>query len=53
MLNLTESPLLTIVDIPDEGGYYVANTPEMTAENIVSFVQGFASKTIERKQMIA
>lgn len=52
MLQITDSPILTIVDIPDNGGFYVAPS-EFSAESIVSFVQGFAAKSIERKQMVA
>lgn len=53
MLQLTESPLLAIVNIPDNGGYYVAESAAVTAENIKGFVQGFASGSVERKQMVA
>lgn len=53
MLQNDACPLLAIVDIPDNGGYYIAESAELTPENIVAFVQGFANKTIERKQMVA
>ena len=47
------SPLLSIIDIPDNGGYYLSESPDATTENIISLVQGFANKTVERKQMTA
>ena len=53
MIQQTECPLLSIVDIPDEGGYYLAPSNEMTAENILSFVTGVVNGSVERKQMVA
>lgn len=53
MIQQTECPLLSIVDIPDEGGYYLAPSNELTAENILSFVNGVVSGSVERKQMVA
>ncbi len=53
MLQNDACPLLAIVDIPDNGGYYIAESSELTPENVVSFVQGFVNKTIKRKQMVA
>ena len=53
MLQNDACPLLAVVDIPDNGGYYIAESSELTPENVVSFVQGFVNKTIKRKQMVA
>ena len=53
MIQATEAPLLAIVNIPDNGGYYLAPSNEMSAENIISFVNGFVNNSIERKQMVA
>ena len=53
MIGSQESPLLSIVNIPDNGGYYISDAAEITAESILAFVQGFAEGTIERKQMVA
>lgn len=53
MIQATDAPLLAIVNIPDNGGYYLAPSNEMSAENIISFVNGFVNNSIERKQMVA
>ena len=47
------SPLLSIIDIPDNGGYYLSDSADATSENIIALVQGFVNKTVERKQMTA
>lgn len=52
MIQSVEYPLLTIVDIPDNGGYYVSEDKEITAESIRAFVEGYLNKTLERKQMV-
>lgn len=46
-------PLVAIVDIPDNGGFYLAGEIEMTADSIRSFATAFVNKTLERKQMVA
>lgn len=53
MIGNQDAPLLSIVNIPDEGGYYIADAAEINAESILAFVQGFAEGSIERKQMVA
>ena len=53
MLQCDSCPLLSIVDIPDNGGYYIAESNEITVENVTAFVNGYLNKTIERKQMVA
>ena len=53
MLKVTETPLLSIVDIPDNGGYYLCEKKECSVENVVDFVNGFVNHTVERKQMVA
>lgn len=52
MIQSVECPLLTIVDIPDNGGYYISENKTITAENIRAFVNGYLNKTLERKQMV-
>ena len=47
------SPLLAIIDIPDNGGFYLSESADATSDNIIALVQGFANKTVERKQMTA
>lgn len=52
MIQSDECPLLSIVDIADNGGYYLCESNEVSVENISAFVNGYLSKTIERKQMV-
>ena len=52
MLQSDVCPLLSIVDIPDNGGYYLAESNEITVENVRAFVNGYLSKSLERKQMV-
>ena len=53
MIQNDDCPLLSIVDIVDNGGYYIAESNEISVENITSFVNGYLNKTLERKQMVA
>lgn len=43
---------MVILDIPDEGGYYVCeDSGKITAGNIRSFLDGYKNKTLTRKQL--
>lgn len=53
MIQSEKTPLLSIVDIVDNGGYYIAESGEITGEVIDAFVRGYLNKEIERKQMVA
>jgi len=44
-------PQLLLLDIPDEGGYYTAEPAEVTAESLVSFLDQYQNKQLERKQL--
>mmetsp|Transcript_41400 Transcript_41400/g.74989 ORF Transcript_41400/g.74989 Transcript_41400/m.74989 type:complete len:424 (-) Transcript_41400:124-1395(-) len=45
-------PRLALVDIPDEGGYYVAaEDAPLTAAEVEKFVADYQSKKLERKQL--
>lgn len=52
MIQADTCPLMSIVDIPDNGGYYLPEKNEMTVENITEFINAFVNKTLERKQMV-
>ena len=45
------TPQLVLLDIPDEGGYYVSPAAEVTADTIAAFLEGYKSKALERKQL--
>jgi len=45
------TPQLVLLDIPDEGGYYVSPATEVTADTIGAFLEGHKSKALERKQL--
>jgi len=44
-------PQMLLLDIPDQGGYYVSPATEVTAETIVAFLEGYKAKALERKQL--
>ncbi|KAK8810590.1 hypothetical protein WA158_007165 [Blastocystis sp. Blastoise] len=48
-----ECPMFLIVDLPDNGGYYLPTSQEITQENIRAFVQKFLLHKAERLQMSA
>lgn len=47
----TAAPVLVLLDIPDEGGYYVSPATEVTTDTISAFLAGYKSKALERKQL--
>jgi len=44
-------PQLVLLDIPDDGGYYVAEPAALTAESVAAFLDAYKAKTLERKQL--
>jgi len=48
----SDKPQLCILDIPDEGGYYVASpATEVTTETLTAFLEAYKAGTAERKQL--
>lgn len=45
------SPQLVLLNIPDNGGFYVSDATEVTTETVEALINGFKNKTLERKQM--
>jgi len=45
------TPTLMILDIPDNGGYYVSPATEVTADTITSFLDMYRAKALDRQQM--
>jgi nucleoredoxin len=44
-------PVMILLDIPDNGGYYVSNATEVTSDAIGAFVDAFKAGALERKQL--
>jgi hypothetical protein len=42
---------MVILNIPDNGGYYVNSSKEVTQESVGNFISGFLNGTLERKQL--
>jgi nucleoredoxin len=45
------SPQLILLNIPDNGGFYVSDASEVTAESVGALIEGFKNKTLQRKQL--
>ena len=45
------TPQIALLDIPDEGGYYVSSATEVTEVTVKAFLDAFKQKTLERKQL--
>ena len=46
-----KEPKLLLLDIPDEGGYYVSPATTVTKDTLTTFLEGYKAKVIERKQL--
>ena len=47
----TAKPAMVLVDIPDEGGYYVSPATEITEETVKGFLEAYKAKALERLQL--
>ena len=47
----TNTPQMVLLDIPDEGGYYVSPATEVTSETVNGFLEAYAAGALERKQL--
>ena len=47
----TAKPAMCILDIPDEGGYYVSPAAEITEETVKGFLEAYKAKALERLQL--
>merc|ERR1712118_130327 len=45
------APTMLILDIPDNGGYYVSPATEVTADTVSSFLEMFKAGSLERQQL--
>jgi len=46
-----DKPILLLIDIPDDGAYYVCNATEVTTSVIESFLVSYKACELERKQL--
>jgi len=47
----TDKPQMVLMDIPDEGGYYVSPATEVTADSVTSFLTAYEAKALDRQQL--
>jgi len=47
----SEALQVFMLDIPDNGGYYKADMPEVTPDSLTTFVEAFKAKALERHQL--
>ena len=45
------SPTLVLLDIPDNGGFYVLNDADVSVAGVEAFIASFKAKSLERKQL--
>lgn len=50
LIKVDATPCVVMVDIPDNGGYYIMKS-EINEKNIISFVEQYQSKSLDRLQM--
>lgn len=49
--NPTDTPQMVLLDIPDEGGFYVSPATEVSTETVTSFLEAYEAKALDRKQL--
>jgi len=49
----SEEPKMVLLDIPDEGGYYVSDATVVTPDTVKAFLDAYKAKALERKQLQA
>jgi nucleoredoxin len=47
----TAAPQMILLDIPDDGGYYVSPATEVTAETVKGFLEAYKAGALERQQL--
>lgn len=51
MGDATAVPQMLLMDIPDDGGFYVSPATEVTAETVMGFLEAYKAKSLERRQL--
>jgi nucleoredoxin len=47
----SDKPQIVLMDIPDEGGYYVSPATEVTADTVNGFLAAYEAKELDRQQL--
>jgi len=47
----TATPQLVMLDIPDQGGYYIADAKTVNADTVKAFIVAYKAGSLERKQL--
>jgi len=47
----TETPKMLLMDIPDNGGYYVCDAAELTADTVKGFLDAYKAGGLKRQQL--
>jgi len=47
----TAAPALVLLDIPDNGGFYVSPATEVTAETVTGFLEAYKARSLDRQQL--
>eukprot|EP00966_Prymnesium_polylepis_P194937 4518686-Prymnesium_polylepis.1 len=47
----SDKPQMVLIDIPDDGGFYVAEPAGLTAESLGAFVDAYKQGVLKRKQL--
>ena len=50
-LDASATPQLLLLDIPDNGGFYVGDATECTAESVSALLDAYKAGKLERKQL--
>jgi len=45
------TPQMILLDIPDEGGFYVSPATEITADTVAGFLGAYTAKGLDRCQL--
>lgn len=48
----TPTPKMVLLDIPDEGGYYVSDATKVTKETLTAFLDAYKAKSLTRQQLV-
>lgn len=46
-----DDPVMILLNIPDQGGFYVSDAKEVTAETVGAFIDGFKAGSLTRQQL--
>jgi len=47
----SESPVLVMLDIPDDGGFYMKKVDKITSSEVTQFISDYKAKNLDRQQL--